>query len=435
MTLPAEANKGTRNACAFVFVFTVLLERWLAAGLDATDLLTVDDVLLDSDPQSRLRAFAHNWLVGVSITHPGMGHIPSTIIRVVQEVLEVLGLAGRDAEEGRRQLGLWVAPLAGGVRAIYVLRTARLLGAPVATALLLTLVLGLSASHLLFGALPESYGPSGAILTIAGFFLARSVYADQPTPLWKWLLLASCATCVTVTNGLFVALLWLFSGNTQAILRRAFSRQAIALGLLPLLAAALVSVAGNTVYGHEGVASQELAHKSRPRSVDRLGRLASFPTAILDSFALPELEPSYEMTLEKPGTLRLRLERAPSHRLPPVRAWPFGVLMLVGLVAGLRSRARAIALGAAALIAVNVALHSFWGHDLVLYSQHWHAASVLLVLLGVVVGVRDVRWSRGLAAGLLVLAVGSAIADTRAVHAAVTQVPIEIDFLWPFEKR
>lgn len=397
-------------ACALLCAAVVLGERAMCARLERWDVLARDETLFDADPESRLRGLAHNWLRNVTIAHPNFGHFFATPIRALAGAAHALSLApGDDQERTRDAIGLWVAPLAAGAKTACLFGLAWLLGMGWIRATLLAAVGALSFSQLLFGCLPETYGPSGLALALAYLLLALDLRRGRE-PRWPaWLAVGVLTTGITITNVAAVALLFLFATRAAGRPLGSSILRTTGFGALCLSINAVLALAGNLAYGQPVDLARELAHKSTHAAGSSpafAGRMAALPGALADTFAPPAPIAGY---IPDPSdeAMCIRVLELPSDPAP--RATWLGLAVLALILAGAlltfaaRGPWRTLGSASLAVLAFNAALHAGWGSAPFLYSQHWHLSALVLLAIPLAAGERLKR-PRTAALALLALA-------------------------------
>jgi hypothetical protein len=331
----------------------------------------------------------------------------------------------------RAGLALSVAPLAAAVRNSFLFLTFDLVGLDLGAALLATLLATVSASGLLFGAIPESFGLSGAGFAILLHLVARSATGARPASTTAWVVVGTLLTSITIVNVAPFALAAataFFARERRAV--RALVRATL-LGLAALAATALLFLALTPLEGASLSRAASPVEQSReielPRSAARAVR---FPVALLDTLA-----PPLPNTLSSSGggaaghdprvvrfTFRDDLDsiaaddrRVAATERPPAQPWrraAVAALLAAALLFALvRLRAappklRIVAAAALAILVFNALLHTCFGLESFLYSQHWHAALIVVLAVGMVGDGLRARIGR---VALLVLVVVAAI--------------------------
>jgi hypothetical protein len=290
----------------------------------------------------------------------------------------------------------------------------------------LTLLVGGSFSQLVFGSVPDHFAVSGCLLAISYLVAAGHLQRGGPVPWRAWLACGILATSVTVTNLVSIGILF---ATTVIATRTRDSRPirsivlflALVCGMtytLALLGYSLESAFSGTVAsrgaGLPGVTTGEQQEQTRdeisvaepsakPEShpqpdrslwrrfmssdlkwmnrfweADTVGKLGQILPAIANTLAPAGVNTknnvwgqgeryNYQFTLEKT-----------SGTLPTVLA---AILLATGTLRCLNRSEPLYSLAVASLgiLAFNFLLHTVWGQEYFLYSQHWLIA--LLVLL------------------------------------------------------
>jgi hypothetical protein len=328
----------------------------------------------------------------------------------------------------RTAIAVAIAPLAAAVRTAFVFLTLDLVGLPLLWALLATLLCTLSASGFLFGAIPESFGLSGAVFAWIFHLVARVAARSRPVAPATWVVAGTLAASITLTNlapfGLAAAIAF---HAQERDLRRALLR-ATGIGAAALLATGLIFVVLTPLEGSSvarEAAAVEQAHEIMlPRSGAQAARYFG---GLVDTLAPPlpnMLRGSFDPPIRDARVVRftfrhdlasiasddphvVRAECAPSR--PWRRALAAALVLGALTFALLRLRKtpppfRIVAQAAFALLAFNALFHAFFGYEIFLYSQHWLVALILALATGMVGNGGVARAGRVLFVALIVLA-------------------------------
>lgn len=425
-----EAHGRTDGLAALALgLLCLALQLHVAHGFAVRGALDQFDVLFDADTGSRLECMTTDRCGDrSSFAHPALAAFVNPPVRLAAAALQAAGVVDGEAWEARRLVALGVAPLASALQTLVVFFMLRALGLGRGVAASLTLVNALAFSHLVFGSLPESFALSGLALSLAALLAAREMNG-RPVPRPLWIAVGVFAAGITVTN--FVAVALLFAATRLALRDRVrvLLLEGVLLGVVVASAVAMIGIASAPLYDLRDVdpgggvffTRQWLHEEGR---VDRAFHLIGIFAA---TFAAPEIEER-----ENPSALG-RHSRYVTMFEVPVRPFGWlaspGALAMLGLLAagavGLARgpRPARFMLGASlALLAFNALLHTFWGSGLILYSQHWQIALVVLLAgLGFWPAFSS-RAPRALALGFGVLALALAAGNARALawmHAAL----------------
>jgi hypothetical protein len=364
---------------AAVFLGNALIEQ----SLDRLRVLDQYDVLFNTDPNTRLFAIAHGLGdYGVEL-HPGLGLYYSRPIRAVAKAARRAGVIAdtRAAETAlRRRLGKLVVPaLSGlGMAAVFLTFLARGLGR--GRALTMALLCSLAFSQLVFGSLPDHFAVTGFFFAVLSL-LAADLARGGKVRWWAWLLAGALATGNTATNVVPVAILFAAPALCAGLPLRRVARDTAVLAAVSVAAFAVMLPLAQKAAHSQGPAAYDKVRnhtKNYLRDWSLAATVATtIPRALMDTFA-----PAGLVTSEMPEPVR-RANFFSSGRADKMfgldvasRPWLAALaaaLTGAGALAFLRRDCPLRGLGVAALgvLAFNLVLHSFWGNEFFVYSQHW----------------------------------------------------------------
>jgi hypothetical protein len=403
---------------------------WLACGLGvATFLLNLPlerqfdqraafgqfDVLFDMDPNLRLQGISYGVEV-FRLVHPNFGNYFRLPIAAVVKAASGTGLNPLSDAELTRFLGLLVTPAVSGCSVAVMLLLLTRLGLGTGPSLLLASLGALSFSQLIGGSVPEHF-PLGGFGVAASLLLAATELRDGRSPLaWAWLALCVLAAGTTVTQIVPTLLLMVTSGVGSGWTWRQAARQVAMVGvcagvltygsaftlnrmLPPSESVSKAPVAARARQEHDeegrvGVPAsskvwtlrENLSHHGR--WVVRFLRLDSDPQEQLAR--IPEVLVN---TLSPPNIGTQPLDRGQIQKgkhdfgftLEKTGHWATMAIVLLLLVTGLMgsrhgSRGQQlITLAALGILLFNMVLHSLWGREFFLYSQHWLVSQIVLL--------------------------------------------------------
>lgn len=290
-----------------------------------------------------------------------------------------------------RSYGTGLTVLAAGFGALAVglfFLLARLRVASTAVAAGAGAVFALSMSQLVFGCIPESYGPAAAGLVGTLLLTAWCLHSGRlHLPLWIGAGLVDLG--ITITNGVaaFICLAVVLGAGVER------GRRARLLVVLPL---AVVAISVVLALGQKALFPQArlffeaapYTHELHYASGEALDDPAYVVGEILKTFFVFDLVGQWPEVLRfEPGRhLQMVYMGAPVRAaLLPAAALVLWVgLLLRGVVSAARApSARPLALAAALWVLANMTLHAFYGTDeLFLFAPHFTFAMVLLALGG-----------------------------------------------------
>lgn len=378
---PAPAAGGALFYSALALVFLVLYGaiEWRLRLLGA---FTVNDLLFDADPGTRLRGIAHGW-ERLLLIHPLFPYAFTIPIRVVAKVWMMVAGYGGGEQALRELIAMVVAPVCGAATVALMARVMLAAGISRAGAAVCATGFGLSFSTLIFASIPDHFIVSN-LLAVAALGLCTVAGSDRITrwPGVLWWPLGVAATGVTISNVAIPACAF-FAARYRAL--RAFwapARETVAYASVVLAVTAVVGVAGAAATGEmEKLLPQEMGGSGSESMLLRylasnpLARAARAPKALADSLAPREL------ALAPPGDGDKTDTPVPHLSLETGARWLGIPLVVVGLLAaaivGHRQADKGFSapvMAALAILGGNVAFHAVFGKEYFLYSQHWMAA-------------------------------------------------------------
>lgn len=380
------SERRAAAACALALFAASFLARYpLARTWSALGVLDQHDVLFDADPVVFLRAFRDGDMRDrLWRTHPNVRNLANPPVRAAALLGRVVRPSSTD-EQARGEAALLVAPAASGVTTAAVFLTLRLLGASLGGAALGAVVEMCSFSGLVFGSIPESYPLSGAALAAAFLLLADALRPGGRLRYVPWVLVASTAFGITVTNLGLVGIPLFFAASRA--LRSRLRAAAATAGLLLVSAALGVGelLALNAVYG-ERLPLRKIERTDPFLAARPLATAGSFPEAVV-STVLPDRPAvvTNEIGLRRdyPIKLMFTIEGGPQGVVSRLlRGLVVAGFLLLGALqlARLAGPGPPVLWAALGVLAFNFVLHSVYrGPDLLLYSMHWHAALAVVI--------------------------------------------------------
>lgn len=386
------------------------------------------DLFFNADASARMRCLVDDRCGGrSSFSHPNLALFLNPPVAAAAFALS--GATGLEPERARRVVALGVSPLFSALKAPVVFYLLLGLGLTLAQAGALALLSVVSFSQLAFGSIPESFALSGLLLA-AAYLLALRCMRERDRRRWPWVVLGVLVTGVTVTNLVAVALLFAAVGLAAGEkLRLVLARTGALVAAVGLVTVALVAVFGAhyELKGVDFAGGREYTQRwlKAHRVADRA---AAMPAAFAHTLVAPE--PALGRNLPA----RLGGSRYQYRFLIEHREWRFCFDHLLGAVffglfaVGALGYRRAPPPGrwlcgaSLAILAFNWGLHAFWGVDLILYSQHWQIALVVL-LAGLYRAFPSAQ--AAVTAGLLLLVIATAAANVKAGAEMTTAMRIE----------
>lgn len=395
-------------------LFLAFFALYLATGrsLGKTGVFAHDDALFQSDTSRATR----------DLTEPGADHYRTKVHPLFVILLNPLGtLLWKITGSQIRAAALLVAA-AGALCVVMAHTFFRAIGHGTAAALALAVLLGVSASHLVFASIPDTF-----IFTALGLILCAGLALRRPGSLAAGVPAGVFAMGMATTNLAPAALLFLGGARREGFWKGV--RRTAALALLVLAVAAALSLlqkkvypSSNLFFARESIQEDQgylflprVAKRAIVRGQVLLRHLAVFDVVAPEPLArTPEGSPVPWVTFHKAtlgdfgswGRAALALLLA---------AWALAAFGTVRARIYREPLFQSLLLG----IAFLALLHYFYGDDLFLYSCSW-AFLVLAVLAWGLRGARDAgpRWAwtvNGLLVLLAVLTAANNLAVLRSI--------------------
>jgi hypothetical protein len=384
-----------------LLLFACCFALYLAgsARLAATDVVDRDNVFFRSDTRR-----AWNDLTGPRIadhrrtsTHPIFVLLHHPLGRGLSLAVAATGLDRRPARQIASAL---LTGAAGGLAVVFAFWWLQALGVSFARAALFAGLVGGSAAHWFFASVPETWIFSALSLSALALVATR-----RGMPEWRFQLAAVYAIGVLTTNvvpvGVF-ALLRHAQGGLAAPLRvllRAAGSGAAA--LLAVIALALVQQAiypTTTLFFLRETIGKEQKWIQWDHLLDHPGTTAKILARHLaiDAVVAPRAETQIHDALPMASIEHAGVSRYAS-RLPVLLLW--AAVLAVAARGALRPGYwTPPVLAAFAILAYNVAFHSFFGNDRFLYACDWTLFTIGVVALAFDRASPRARWATALAA-------------------------------------
>lgn len=377
------------------FAMSLGIELWLlrAGAFDDYDLL------FEADPNARLSVMANGWGSIESLhwalpdsVHPLLAYLFSPVLRVVASVLRLFGTPV-DALVLRGALALLVVPTLCSAGAVLMMRLFVQLGIVGFPLFALNAINLFAFSNMIFGSIPDHFALTRVICVVLLSITASVAINRRGVREWTWILLATLASGVTVTNAAFIAVGRFFADLSQG---QSFASAALVAAKTSAAGLAISVGLGSSIavyrYGVPQGPSPSHISQFAPNE-SQAQRVQKMVGAIGESFAPQKLIDGRSAIKGK--EIRTIMVESAAH--PSVRTWFLGGFVIMVALVGAHRMSRNVAggvyvaLSCLAMMALNFGLHLFWGGTPFLYSQHWIASHMLLIA-GIATG-HD-RWNR-----------------------------------------
>ncbi|MER2512182.1 MAG: hypothetical protein ABTQ25_07145 [Nitrosomonas ureae] len=358
-----------------IFSMLFVIRLFVTARLSQLGVFEQYNVFFDADPNQYVSAISDGWSFGRSV-HPAFALLLNVPTRALDFVAAYLGIISPGTI--RSVAPMVAAPLFSCLGGLWWWAASWRAGFSIPARIAGVLFFQLSFSETVFSVLPESYALSGALFSALLFLSVKA--AQDPNTLnskWvriQWLALACLMSGVTVTNGFLCIAVWVSIRFEKKWPRRAITEGVIAAGILGGAIVTMVA-ADRFVY--------QLPKDTHQTSVEDISKWTqSGISSVLDRAA--GIPASYVASVFSPGVEKIpNVLAQPNHH----HQYGFGLesnsksqsLMVLGWLAIgalaarlLQQRSCPIILRAiGAVLISNGILHSFFGTETFLYSQHW----------------------------------------------------------------
>ena len=412
-----------RLGCALILFFTLFtLYYSITRELRQLEVFSDHNVMFHADPMWRLRSFGGGYGWGDrDFVHPNLGNYFSYPIRIIAKAAVVVGLSPDHETSLRNSLALLVSPAFGAATGVVVFFLAGTLGLAGGVPLLMGLIAGLSFSSLIFASIPDHFSIGGFCVGFASLLAADLIKKEGKIRRKAWLALGVFTLGITSTNILWVGILFCTALWVSRKDWRFTLRTAAIWGLSALALTLLIADLGARIYGVE---DKFWSLEKTTRFVDShltedgSSRLTRSPSAISNTFSPSDIGRTTNRLADKYDEGRkYRFTLLQSTSLIPT------LIVLPLLMAGLAGWIKVggalsyLAYANLAILNLNLVMHSLFGDEYFVYSQHW-LVPALILLMGIFAEGRRVPLK---AAGVAVIALFMVI--NNGIHLAnMTQI-------------
>ena len=360
-----------------VFCGDYALER----ALDRRKVLDQYDVMFNVDPNTRLAAISHGQGHEFdSVIHPGLKVYFSQPIKLIAKAARSTGLVskGKITERAfRRALGLLVVPAVSGlgIAVAYTLFVSMGLGRT--SSMLMTLLCSLSFSQLVFGSLPDHFAMTGCLLGVLLLLAVDLVHREGKVRWAGWLGAGCLVTGVTVTNLASVLIVFATAQWCAGVPWRRLVRNTSLVAVAAVACAGVLVMASRAIERGKQATFDQAVNQHAANYIKEQRDYAGLPRAFLDPIAPTGLISTEMAPIIRQSNFFMTGLHDKMFGLN-ARSRPWMVVLACGLAALggwsiLRRDTPLRAVGAAScgVLAFNLTLHTFWGNEFFVYSQHW----------------------------------------------------------------
>ena len=380
-------SQGIWKIALLLAVLTFAVNWYIGSVFAEHRLIDQLDVFFDADTEWRVNCMSIDKCGGRStVAHPAIPLLFTPAADVLAEIFP-----NEDPAEFRRQLSIGLSVAASALKTAVVLLLFYEIGIALAPAILLTLLVAGSFTSLMFGSIPETFPLSGALLALGFLWAAREINGDEYA-LGYWVALGAVVTGITITNIIPVVILYGASRwQGFAEWKSLFLKMTIC-GLLIVAVTGVLTFFSYMMYPTENFDTTEANNYVFRwiRADDLFLRAWDVITGAAHSFAAPvpvvggnlspwvdEYEYKFQYTFDRNLLGYTWMQAA---------GFVCVILMVIGAWLAFTQRVfpkhHMLLWAAILIITFNSAIHTVWGREKVLYSQHWHAAATLMLICG-----------------------------------------------------
>lgn len=443
-------------AIGLIAVVSFILHLGIARTFDRLGVFFFNDILFASDTRDFLASISHGERSVRTIVpdllnsvHPYIWFYFAPLVRGLAGIAAALGLTD-NVYDARLAIGVVVTPAVAALQGAAFAVLLHLLRFPLVAIVPLSLLNMLAFSGLLYGSLPDHFMVTN--LAITTLMIAAVVAYRWPRfdHLGLWIPLGLVATGITTTNIVFVGIVHFvtrLAAQTHGVLRSA-ARSSLLCGTILVFVVASADFAGYVLHGapNPEMMKQDFISRYMRLSMTLSDRIARAAASLENSIApmtsdigtlAPPKTPSEWHPVSRPptGDFAVYPRFTFEAKKPVFGDNPLGMIAIVGVVAGAVTMVlrggiyRAMGAIALSIVAFNLVLHSLWGDEYVLYSQHWMAAALVLLAGTFLVGE---RWRWGVAGAVLVFAIAVGVNNSVALAEVIGQLrDISTAVNWP----
>ncbi len=371
--------------CILLVLFAFSLHYTLTLMFDKLNIFEQFDVLFSADPVRGIAAISYGKNEG-DFVHPNFSNLFKLLIKIPAIIIAKSRVTDSNVAEISRAATLLFIPFLASTKTIFVYSFFCLIGLSFSQALLMTFLSIFSFSQLVFASIPEHFTISGVVCA-AAYLLAYDTLKHNGKVHWlAWIIVGTLAAAITVTNIIIIGLLLL--GSLVFIRRRLFPPllQTSAIIVFSLLINLFLSFVFDME--HQVPYYKKLQHTqwiTKFINNDPLIKAASFPYALSNTITSSKIqtkESVISIVTYSKYKFQFTFEGFPDiFSLDSAFVLFTLVLLSLGTILCFRSKTILYPLSIISLMIIgyNWLLHSVWGDETFLYSQHWLMSELVLL--------------------------------------------------------
>ena len=342
---------------------------------------SVNNIFFDTDPQTSLGSIASGWGRN-AYTHAFL-ELFSFPIRFIENVVNFF-MSIEDGPSFRILLALSISPIFSALKIVFFFLILR--NNEIKNLVILTLMFAFGFSNVLFSTIPESYAISSFLITLLFYYYFECLRKKTSENPYAWFILATLLAGITITNVIMFSILYynfllIVLGKTRRYsFYRSLTFSAGALAFTLLIFKIIRVTYGISMSSEGGITW--IRHFSSLSLTQCLHNLNSIFSALINSFSPTFIDVSKNDLCHKMG---LPCNKLSFESLNDHYTWTLGFLLVVYMLYLTFYRKNKhkilndICLVSMMILLFNLGLHTFFGKEMFLYSQHWITAVSLII--------------------------------------------------------
>jgi len=389
---------GKIEIVVIVTLLLLVFAMRIISSFELNELQAFDqyNLFFDADSNQYLSAAADGWGSNRPI-HPGYALLINIPIRAIDHVTSATGIL--DPGVARNIIPIVLPALFGFIGGIFWWLSCVESGFRCLIRVGGLILLQGSFSQTIFAVIPESYGLSSMLLCILLWAAIRGANNEEMLSRWHvrigWLMLAITLSAVTVTNGVLCIAVWMALRFNETIRWQHLIREGLVAMLILLAGIAITTALDDFIYdptsnldsGPNSISKNITDLESfskRTFTKSSAERLIEMPAHALASIVAPVPEKARNESAERDES-RYQFGFSIIDGTITWQRIIIGWLLVVGgiFIGRPKLRTSAIARICTVVLLFNVLLLGFWGsNEMFLYSQHWLAFFVFVIVTG-----------------------------------------------------
>ena len=352
-----------------------IAHHWYVSGY-----FSVYDVFFDTDPHKNISVFAHGWERDTLI-HPIL-KLFSIVTRLIEHIISSVFYIS-EPKVFREKMTLAISPFFSSLSIICFYFLWNILHSEESNTLVFSLIFALIFSNFIFAIIPESYSISCFLITLCLYYYCRNEKQESAGKRIIWLSLAVALAGITITNIFMFFLIYVAHLiNTEKITLPRAVQKASLYSLTATILALTVYFVLLQIFTTEVDKTKTIQFITNPdwtsasistTASNFINLLGTASNSILGIFPITRPNQFCEdiaVTCNQISFIRKTVSA-------PLMIFATGVLFWA--IASSKKHWQSVHFLCLWILGYNLLLHSFFGRESFLYSQHWVTALCLIL--------------------------------------------------------